>query len=49
LFVEPQARRRGIGRALVDACLAEAARGGAKALHVIGNPNAQSFILTYAA
>ena len=43
LFVEPQAWRRGIGRALVDACLAEAARSGAKALHVIGNPNAQPF------
>lgn len=43
LFVEPQAWRRGIGKALVDGCLAEAARGGAKALHVIGNPHAQAF------
>jgi GNAT superfamily N-acetyltransferase len=43
LFVEPQAWRKGVGRALVDGCVAEAARGGAKVLHVIGNPNARSF------
>jgi GNAT superfamily N-acetyltransferase len=43
LFVEPHAWRRGIGRALVDRCLVEAAHGGAQALHVIGNPHAQSF------
>lgn len=43
LFVDPRAWRRGIGRTLVDCCLAEAERGGARALYVIGNPHARAF------
>jgi N-acetylglutamate synthase-like GNAT family acetyltransferase len=43
LFVEPEMWRRGIGRALVDHCCAAAKAVGAKSLHVIGNPHAETF------
>src|ERR1051326_4207597 len=37
LFVEPNAWRQGIGRALVQHCAAAARDAGAVSLHVIGN------------
>jgi GNAT superfamily N-acetyltransferase len=43
LFVEPDAWRRGIGRALVDHCAGEARKANATALHVVGNPHAEAF------
>ncbi len=43
LFVEPDAWRQGIGRALVEACCAEARATGAKCIHVVGNPHAEGF------
>ena len=43
LFVEPQAWRQGIGRALVDHCAAAARAAGAESLHVVGNPHAEGF------
>ena len=45
LFVEPEAWRRGIGKALVAHCLELSRRQGASALHVTGNPHAGSFYL----
>jgi GNAT superfamily N-acetyltransferase len=45
LFVEPTIRRRGIGRLLVEHCADVARSQGSAALHVIGNPHAQSFYL----
>ncbi|MES2148916.1 MAG: GNAT family N-acetyltransferase [Pseudomonadota bacterium] len=43
LFVEPGSWRQGIGRALVEHCLAAASALGAKAVHVVGNPHAEHF------
>lgn len=43
LFVEPEAWRRGIGRALVEHCASEARKTAATALHVVGNPHAEGF------
>ena len=46
LFVEPEQRRRGVGRQLVEHCAQIALRRGAHALHVIGNPHAEAFYLS---
>ena len=43
LFVEPEAWRQGIGRALVDHCCWAAVASGATAIHVVGNPHAEGF------
>src|SRR5262245_10571038 len=43
LFVEPEAWRQGIGRALVEHCVREARKTHACSLHVIGNPHAEGF------
>jgi GNAT superfamily N-acetyltransferase len=43
LFVEPSLWKSGIGRALVDHCVAYARKFGAQALHVTGNPHALGF------
>ena len=45
LFVEPTIRRRGIGRLLVEHCVNVARAQGSTALHVVGNPHAESFYL----
>lgn len=45
LFVEPNIRRHGIGRLLVEHCAEVARMQGSKALHVIGNPHAEDFYL----
>ena len=42
LFVEPSLWKVGIGRALVDHCVAYARNFGAQALHVTGNPHRDS-------
>ena len=43
LFVDPNARRRGVGRLMVEYCAGAARQRGSKALHVIGNPHAEEF------
>ena len=43
LFVEPEAWRQGVGRALVEYCCTAARASGAASLHVVGNPHAESF------
>ena len=43
LFTEPDLRRRGVGRALVEHCAQIALTRGCRALHVIGNPHAEGF------
>lgn len=45
LFVEPDTRRRGLGRALVGHCAKISADRGSRALHVIGNFHAEAFYL----
>ncbi len=45
LFVEPTIQRRGIGRLLVEHCADVALAQGSTALHVVGNPHAESFYL----
>jgi GNAT superfamily N-acetyltransferase len=45
LFVEPSHWRQGLGNKLVDYCAQVARELGARALHVIGNPHAESFYL----
>jgi GNAT superfamily N-acetyltransferase len=45
LFVEPELRRRGIGRLLVEHSCQLALKNGSAALHVIGNPHAQEFYI----
>jgi GNAT superfamily N-acetyltransferase len=45
LFVDPEARRLGIGRFLVEHCAAIVREQGATALHVVGNPHAEAFYL----
>ena len=47
LFVEPDAWRHGIGRALVDHCAAAARAGCAESLHVVGNPHAEKFYTAF--
>jgi GNAT superfamily N-acetyltransferase len=46
LFVEPDLRRRGVGRSLVEHCAQIAFARGSRALHVIGNPHAEAFYLS---
>lgn len=46
LFVEPDTRRRGVGRSLVEHCMQIAFARGSRALHVIGNPHAEAFYLS---
>lgn len=43
LFVEPEAWRKGIGRALIEHCVSVAKVAGAASIHVVGNPHAESF------
>jgi len=43
LFVEPDSWRQGIGRVLVEHCCVAAKAAGASAIHVVGNPHAESF------
>ena len=43
LFVDPDARRSGVGRSLVDHCVQIVRTQGAAALCVIGNPHAYDF------
>ena len=43
LFVEPDAWRLGFGRALVEHCATVARQRGVVALHVVGNPHADTF------
>jgi GNAT superfamily N-acetyltransferase len=46
LFVEPDIRRRGVGRSLVEHCAQIALTRGCRALHVISNPHAEEFYLS---
>jgi GNAT superfamily N-acetyltransferase len=43
LFVEPEAWRQGIGRALVEHCCSAAKARGSASIHVVGNPHAEGF------
>lgn len=43
IFVEPEAWRQGVGRALVEYCCAAARSAGCASLHVAGNPHAEGF------
>jgi GNAT superfamily N-acetyltransferase len=43
LFVDPSLWKGGIGRTLVDHCVAHARNFGAQTLHVTGNPHALGF------
>ena len=45
LFVEPHLWRHGVGRSLVQHCAEFARAQGSHALHVIGNPHAESFYM----
>ena len=45
LFVEPNIRRHGIGRLMVEYCAEVARKQGSTALHVTGNPHAEDFYL----
>jgi GNAT superfamily N-acetyltransferase len=45
LFVDPDFRRRGIARLLVEHCAGVARRHRSTALHVVGNPHAEEFYL----
>ncbi len=45
LFVEPDAKRQGMGHALVEHVRSVAKGMGAKSIHVIGNPHAEDFYL----
>jgi len=45
LFVEPESRRCGIGRSLVEHCARIAHIGGSAALWVVGNPHAYDFYI----
>jgi GNAT superfamily N-acetyltransferase len=47
LFVEPNAWRQGIGRALIEHCAAAAKAHGAKLLHVMGNPHTENWLFAY--
>jgi GNAT superfamily N-acetyltransferase len=46
LFVDPDAWRQGIGRALVEHCCLAARAAGADSLHVVGNPHAEHFYIS---
>jgi GNAT superfamily N-acetyltransferase len=46
LFVEPDLRRRGVGRSLVEHCAEVALGRGSRAIHVVGNPHADAFYLS---
>lgn len=46
LFVEPDAWRQGIGRALIERCVSAARAAGATSIHVVGNPHAEGFYST---
>ncbi len=46
LFVEPNIRRHGIGRLMVEYCAEVARKQGSTALHVIGNPHADDLYLS---
>jgi len=46
LFVEPDMRRRGAGRALVEHCAKISLGRGARVLHVVGNFHAEAFYLS---
>jgi GNAT superfamily N-acetyltransferase len=46
LFVEPDIRRRGAGRSLVEHCAQIALTRGSHALYVIGNPHAEAFYVS---
>jgi N-acetylglutamate synthase-like GNAT family acetyltransferase len=43
LFVDPNARRRGIGRLLIEYCAGVARTRESAALYVVGNPHASDF------
>jgi N-acetylglutamate synthase-like GNAT family acetyltransferase len=43
LFVDPDVRRCGVGRSLVDHCVQVVRKKGSAALRVIGNPHAYDF------
>jgi N-acetylglutamate synthase-like GNAT family acetyltransferase len=43
LFVDPNARRRGIGLLLIEHCRELARTRGSAALYVVGNPHAEQF------
>ncbi len=45
LFVEPNIRRQGVGRLMVEYCAEIARTQGSKALHVTGNPHAVDFYI----
>ena len=45
LFVDPNTRRHGIGRLMVEYCTEVARKRGSSALHVVGNPHAEDFYL----
>jgi GNAT superfamily N-acetyltransferase len=45
LFVDPDFRRCGIARLLVEHCADVARQRGSTALHVVGNPHAEEFYL----
>lgn len=45
LFVDPNVRRHGVGRLMVDYCADAARKQGSRALHVIGNPHAEEFYI----
>ena len=46
LFVEPDIRRRGVGRSLIEHCAQIALTRGSRALYVIRNPHAEQFYLS---
>ena len=43
LFVDPDAWRQGIGRALIEHSCSAAKAKGAASVHVVGNPHAEEF------
>ena len=45
LFVDPNVRRHGVGRLMVDYCAEAARKPRSRALHVIGNPHAEEFYI----
>jgi len=45
LFVEPNIRRQGVGRLMIEYCAEVARKQGSMALHVTGNPHAENFYL----
>ena len=45
LFDEPQIRRHGVGRLMVEYCAEVARKQGSTALHVIGNPHVEDVYL----